>query len=310
MARINIKEIIMKKLCLTIALGLPIAAPLQAFASVNVFACEPEWASLSKEIGGDKVKVTTATSAFTDPHHIRARPSLIAAIRKSDLVFCSGSELEVGWLPILLEKAKASVQPTKTGYLMAANYVTALEVPKVLDRSHGDVHPGGNPHVHLNPHNILTIANELSNRLAQIDEYNSVYYQNNLTNFSIKWQESISGWEEKARALKNMPVVVHHKNWVYLNEWLSLDEVATLEPKPGIPPSASHLKNVLSLLKDKPAKAIIHAPYEDSKPSKWLSKKANITAIELPFTVGGNEQSQDLYSLFENIIDMLLKVNK
>lgn len=284
--------------------------PISAFANVNIFACEPEWESLAKEIGKDKVKVKTATSAFADPHHIRARPSLIAAMRQSDLVICSGSELEIGWLPILLEKAKTSVQPGQVGYLMASDYVNKLEVPTILDRSQGDVHPGGNPHVHLNPHNISKIADELANRLGAVDKANADYYKHNLVEFRAKWQEAVSKWEAKAKSLKNMRIVVHHKNWAYLIDWLGLQEVATLEPKPGIPPSASHLKNLLQVLKDKPAKAVIRAPYEDDKPSKWLADKAKITAVEPPYTVGGNKQAGDLYSLFDSTIDQLLEANK
>jgi len=300
----------MRKMRFIIAMGLLIAAPLQSFADVNIFACEPEWASLAKEIGKDKVTIKTATSAFTDPHHIRARPSLIAAMRSSDLVVCSGNDLEVGWLPILLEKAKYEVQRGQIGNLMAADYVKKLAVPKVLDRRHGDVHPGGNPHVHLNPHNILKVAKELTKRLKKIDEENSDYYQQNLASFSANWTDATNQWEKKAASLKNMPIVVHHKSWVYLNDWLGLDEVAALEPKPGIPPSASHLENLLNLLENKPAKAIIRAPYEDDRPSKWLSDKSNIVALELPFTVGGNNKVEDLYSLFDNTIDQLLGANK
>ncbi len=287
-----------------------IITPIKALADVNIFACEPEWEALAKEIGGEKVKVKTATSAFSDPHHIRARPSLIASVRQSDLVVCTGGELEIGWLPILLEKAKASVQAGEVGNLMASDYVNKLEVPEVLDRSHGDVHPGGNPHVHLNPYNIEKVAQELTLRLSKIDSDNSSYYQQNLGNFKIKWQEAVVQWEIKAKGLENMPIVVHHKNWVYLIDWLKLNQVATLEPKPGIPPSISHLEELLLTLKSKPAKAIIHAPYEDDKPSKWLSDKTGIVTLELPFTVGGDKSSDDLYRLFDSTINKLLEANK
>lgn len=300
----------MRVLHLIITLGLLIVAPLQASANVNIFACEPEWESLAKEIGKDNVKVKTATSALTDPHHIRARPSLIAAIRQSDLVICSGNELEIGWLPILLEKAKASVQPGEVGNLMAADYVKKLEVPTVLDRARGDVHPGGNPHVHLNPYNISKIADELTKRLVKIDGTNAASYEQNHKAFKEKWLSAIKGWESKSASLKNMPIVVHHKNWVYLIDWLGLKEIATLEPKPGIPPSASHLEKLLALLENKPAKAIIRAPYEDDSPSRWLSDKTDIDAVELPFTVGGNDKVKNLYGLFDSTINQLLEASK
>ena len=300
----------MNRLYSVIIAGLLIAAPLSAFADVKIFACEPEWESLAKEIGKDKVSIKTATSAFTDPHHIRSKPSLIAAIRRSDLVFCSGNSLEVGWLPILLEKAKESVQYGNVGYLMAGDHVKALEVPEVLDRSHGDVHPEGNPHVHLNPYNIAKIASELTKRLSDIDKENANFYQANLKSFSQKWDSSIKKWEAKAASLKGMPIVVHHKNWAYLIDWLGLKQVATLEPKPGIPPSASHLEKVITTLQETPAKAVIHAPYERHKPSNWLSEKASIPALKLAFTVGGNDKAVDLFSLYDDTISQLSEANK
>jgi zinc/manganese transport system substrate-binding protein len=297
----------MKKLKLIIIAGLLSVAPLNAFAGIKIFACEPEWESLAKEIGGDKVNIDTATSAFTDPHYIRARPSLIAAIRQSDMVFCTGGQLEIGWLPILLEKSKSSVQPGQVGHLMASDYVTKLEIPQELDRSHGDVHPGGNPHIHLNPHNLLKIADELTIRLKKIDKQNAKSYQDNFDDFKVKWLSAINKWEQKAKPLKGFPIVVHHKNWTYLIDWLGLNMVGTLEPKPGIPPSASYLNELLGKLKNKPVRAVVHAPYEDKKPARWLAEKIGVDALELPYTVGGNKNANDLYGMFDDTINKLLE---
>jgi zinc/manganese transport system substrate-binding protein len=293
-----------------ISLGLLIAAPSNALAKVNIFACEPEWESLSKEIGQEHVSIKTATNAFSDPHYIRARPSLIAAIRKSDLVICTGNELEVGWLPLLLEKAPAQVQPGNPGNIMAGDYVNALEVPTHLDRSDGDVHPSGNPHVQLNPHNLLIIAKEISKRLKHIDPDNHSIYETNYQSFSKQWKAAIKHWETKAAALRNMPVVVHHKNWSYLFDWLHIKEAATLEPKPGIPPSATHLQSIIKKLQTHPAKVMIHTPYESKKSAQWLAKKISIPVLELPSTIGASKDTNNLYDLFDKLIDSLLKVRK
>ena len=168
----------MKKFSLTLmVVGLLFAAST-AYAKVNVFACEPEWASLAKEIGGEHVKVFSATHGLQDPHHVRARPSLLAKMRKADLLICSGAELESGWLPILQQKAgQKNVQPDGFGYLEAAYYVPMLDLPKMLDRSMGDVHASGNPHVHLDPRNISIMAAELSKKLQRLDLFNSQFYQ-------------------------------------------------------------------------------------------------------------------------------------
>ena len=173
----------MKKYIITILAGVLFVIPSLANAAVNIFACEPEWAALAREIGGEKVEVFSATSAQQDPHHIRARPSLIAAMRKADLVICSGGGLEEGWLPILLQRAGEKLQKGGSGSLMATDYVKILEKPEVLDRSLGHLHAEGNPHLHLNPHNILSVASELNERLKIIDSANISTYQSSFNSF-------------------------------------------------------------------------------------------------------------------------------
>src|SRR5882672_4936270 len=159
------------------ASGLAIAA-LPAAAALNVFACEPEWGALAQELGGDKVSVYSATTALQDPHRIEARPSLIARIRSTDLLICSGSELEIGWIPLLLtQSGNPRVQLGAPGYFEASQYVIKLEVPKVIDRALGDLHPGGNPHIHTDPRNIARVALALEDRMAQIDSANAESYR-------------------------------------------------------------------------------------------------------------------------------------
>lgn len=285
--------------------GLLMAAPLSAQAEVNIFACEPEWAALAEEIGGDKVEAFAATHAKQNPHYIRARPSLIAKARHADLILCSGAGLEVGWLPILLQKASSQVQPGSVGYLMAAQYVPILEKPTVVDRSMGDVHPEGNPHVHLNPHNILLVANELTRRLESIDSPNAGFYRERLESFTSRWQKAIPRWEKEAANLEGVPIVVHHKSFSYLLDWLQLGKMSSLEPKPGIPPTTSHLEGLLQQLKAAPADVIIRTPYEPDDASVWLSEKTGTPAIVLPYTIDGDAQSGDLFALFDRSISLL-----
>jgi zinc/manganese transport system substrate-binding protein len=298
----------MKQLLGLFVVGLLYAAPLSAQAKLNIFACEPEWAALATEIGADKVETFAATHARQDPHHIRARPSLIAKARRADLIFCSGAGLEVGWLPILLRKAGADVQPGSAGYLMASAYVPILEKPAVVDRSMGDVHPDGNPHVQLNPHNVLLVAKELTKRLQSIDTSNTGFYSNQLEGFTSRWQQAITVWEKQASSLKGAPVVVHHKAFSYLLDWLELKQVASLEPKPGIPPTTSHLESLLQQLKAKPADVIIRTPYEPDDASEWLSEKTGTPALMLPYTISGDAESNDLYALFDRSIKLLKEV--
>lgn len=297
----------MKKLSLIIlGLGVLIASPSVAFAKVNIFACAPEWAALAQEIGGDKVDIYTASNANQDIHHMRAKPSLLAAMRKADLVVCSGASLEIGWLPILLNKAGSNqVQEGSIGSIMASDYVPLLDVMQSFDRSMGHVHPEGNPHVHLDPNNILIISKVITERLSEVDTANSNTYKANQNSFESNWKKMIAQWEAQAQSLKGTNVVVYHKSWTYLLNWLGIETVASLEPKPGIPPNASHLEKVLKDIQGKDIKGILVTPFENEKGAKWLSEKSGIPIIKLPFTVGGNSQAKDLKSLFDDTIQRL-----
>lgn len=283
-----------------VVLGLLWLFPALAEAKIKIFACEPEWAALAQEIGGDKVAIFTATSAKQDPHHMRAKPSLIAAMRHADLVICSGAELEEGWLPILLQKAGKKHPP-----LMAAEIVPVLEKPTKLDRAEGDIHPGGNPHVHLNPHNITQVAKGVLDRLLLADTVNAAYYQSQYDHFLQRWQEAMIRWEKQAIRLKGVSVLVHHKSFTYLLEWLGITELGTLEPKPGIPPSVGYLESLLQRLEVHSAQMIIRAPHESGEASLWLAEKTGIPAVVLPYTIGGDSESHDLFRLFDRTISLL-----
>jgi zinc/manganese transport system substrate-binding protein len=286
-------------------LVLVLAHPVQA--AFNVFACEPEWGALAKELGGDDVKVYVATTAMQDPHHIEARPSLIAKMRQADLVVCTGAELEVGWLPVLLsESGNGRVQPGQLGNFEAARHVTLLERPVRLDRSEGDVHASGNPHIQTDPRNVAKVAAALARTLAQLDAANAAEYQRREQAFQIRWANAIKGWEARAAPLKGVAVAVQHKGFPYLQNWLGLNEVTVLEPKPGIEPSASHLAQVLNGLKTRPARMVLRAAYMPDRASKWLAQRAGIPAVELPYTVGGSREAGDLFGLFDDTVNRLL----
>ncbi|GLR26455.1 metal ABC transporter substrate-binding protein [Limnobacter litoralis] len=282
-----------------------------AHAALNVFACEPEWAALSQELAGDKASVFSATNALQDVHHIEAKPSLVAHLRRADLLVCTGSELEIGWLPVVLRQSgNQKTQPGKPGYFEAAQFVKKLEVPTRLDRADGDVHPGGNPHIQTDPRNIALVADALTEQLKQVDAANAAYYQQRHDAFKAKWSAAIAKWEKEAAPLRGVPIVVQHKGFPYLENWLGMTEVASLEPKPGVEPTAAHLQDVLNQIQKQPVKMVIRAAYQSDRPSKWLSDHAHIPAVELPFTVGGTPASGDLYSFFDDTIARLLAALK
>ena len=298
--------------CFKLMFGLlAVLGSLSAHAALEIFACEPEWAALSKELGGDKISVYAATTAKQDPHRIEARPSLIARTRAADLLVCSGSELEVGWLPVLLQTSgNEKVQVGKPGYFMASDFVRKLELPTAVDRAHGDVHPYGNPHIQLDPRNIARVAKPLSERLAQLDPSSAAYYQSRYKDFESRWAKAIAEWEQRAAPLKGLRLVPYHKDSVYLIDWLGMVEVMNIEPKPGIPPSAGHLTDLLSKLQQQPADVIVYSAYQDPKAAEWLGERTKLPVVMLPYTVGGTPEAKDLYSLFDDSINRLLKAKK
>jgi zinc/manganese transport system substrate-binding protein len=280
---------------------------LPAHAALHVFACEPEWGALAQELGGSLVDVAVATNALQDPHQIQAKPSLIARTRNADLVVCTGAELEIGWLPVLLQQsANAKVQQGQPGNFAAADYVKKLEVPGQLDRAQGDVHAAGNPHIQTDPRNIALVATALGARLKQLDPAHADEYDKAQASFAQRWQQATLRWTTQAAPLKGTPVVSQHKAFVYLYDWLGLKEVAVLEPKPGVEPTATHLQEVLATLKATPAKMVLYSAYQDPRPSEWLAKNAGIAVVKVPFTVGGSDAAKDLFGLFDDTIARLL----
>ncbi|MBR2273695.1 MAG: zinc ABC transporter substrate-binding protein [Alphaproteobacteria bacterium] len=275
--------------------------------ALNVFTCEPEWKSLTEEITKNTADVYSATNASQDVHYIQAKPSLMAKIRKADMVVCTGADLEIGWLPLILRKAgSAKVQEGGANLIYASQYVTTIEKPTRIDRADGDVHPNGNPHLHLNPYNILKVGKIIVDKLADIDSENANFYAQNYDNFAAKMRAKIKDWENQARELNGVNIITNHKNMSYLFDWLNIKTIGTLEPKPGIPATSKHLGELKTLTEKNKIAFIAYAPFESSKPAKWLSQESGIKAVVLPYTIGGNKQVNDLFDLFAVSIDLML----
>ncbi|MDK9702973.1 MAG: zinc ABC transporter substrate-binding protein [Sulfuritalea sp.] len=282
---------------------------LPAQAALNVLATVPEWAALAQEIGGDKLKATSATTALQDPHRIDARPSLIARARNADLLIATGAELEVGWLPVVQrESGNARIQTGQAGYFEAAAHARMLEIPAKLDRADGDVHANGNPHINTDPRVYLKVGEALAARLAQLDAANAAVYRAGYAAFAARWQANLARWEKQGAALRGQPVVVQHKSFSYLLDWLDLREVATLEPKPGVEASAAHLSRVLEQVSGQKPRWVIRAVWESSRATDWFAANNGTPAVVLPFTVGGNNAAKDLTSLFDDTLARLLVV--
>lgn len=271
-----------------------------SMAKLNIFTCEPEWASLAREIGADRVNISTAISADQDPHKVQARPSLISAVRNADLVFCSGAELEVGWLPVLLSRSANPRMQKASGVLYAANLVPLLEKPTTLDRSHGDIHAAGNPHMHLDPRRIITVAEQLSARLAELDAEGAAFYRDNLSDFLNRWNAAIKDWESRATGLRGTKVVVHHRSFSYLLDWLGMTAVAEMEPKPGLPPTPGHLGEILTQVEQHDVKMVLYTSFNGAQGARWLAERSGACAVLLPYS-----HEESLFILFEELVNTL-----
>lgn len=258
------------------------AAP--ARAELKVVATLPDLAALAKAVGGDKVEVTALALPTQDPHFVDAKPNLALALNRADLLIAIGLGLEIGWLPTLQIGARnARIQTGNTGYLDASQFVRLLEVPAVpVDRSQGDVHPGGNPHYLYDPRQALAVAKGIAARMQQLDPKNSATYQANLATFTTELEKARTGWEQRLTGLRGAPVIAYHRTTAYLADWLGFTPIAFLEPKPGIPPNPSHVAQVLALGKAKKARLVLREDYYPEGTARLVASKIPAPVIVLP----------------------------
>jgi zinc/manganese transport system substrate-binding protein len=286
-------------------------ASLPAQAAVKVLATTADWAALTTELGGDQVDVYRATTALQDVHTVEAKPSLVARARTADLLVANGAELEAGWLPVLLqESGNRRIQRGAPGYFEAASAVRLVDVPVKLDRALGDIHAQGNPHLQLDPRNVAAVAKSLTARLATIDAPNAAHYQSRGEDFQRRWATAMQRWNAQAAELKGTPVVVIHRDQRYLALWLGLDELAAIEPKPGVPPSAGYLAGLVTRLGATPPRMILRNAYNDPKAADWLASRIQAPVVTLPFSVGGTPEAKDLFGLFDDTLARLLAATR
>ncbi len=258
------------------------AAP--AHADLKVVATLPDLAALAKAVGGDKAEVTALALPTQDPHFVDAKPNLALALNRADLLIVAGLDLEIGWLPTLQLGARNNrIQTGNAGYLDASRSVSLLEVPTTpVDRSQGDVHPGGNPHYLYDPRQALKVAIAIEARMSQLDAKNAATYKANLAKFTQELQAAQAGWEQRLAGLKDMPVIAYHRTTAYLQDWLGFKTLAFLEPKPGIPPNPSHVAQVLAQGKASKVKLVLKEDYYPDNIAKLVASKIPAALVILP----------------------------
>ncbi len=273
-------------------------------AKINVVATLPWIADIAKQIGKDNIAVTTLVKASQDPHYVEAKPSLIIAARKTDILMYNGLDLEIGYLPVIIESSKnPNIQPGKIGNLDCSRFITPIEKPSSVDRSMGDVHPLGNPHYHFSPSNILKVAQGITETLVTIDPSNESYYRKNYQDFYSKWQEKMKQW--KGANLAGKKFVAYHTVFSYLAKEFNFQIVGCIEAKPGIPPSSGDIQKIIDTInKTKPA-AILANVYSPKKPVDFVAEKTGLKVILVPHDVGSLPGTDDWFSFMDKVISLL-----
>ncbi|GLS90353.1 zinc ABC transporter substrate-binding protein [Psychromonas marina] len=272
--------------------------------ALNIFVCEPEWEALLTS-HAPNATIYSATTAKQDPHYVQARPSLIAKMRQADMAMCSGAELEVGWLPMLQARSSnRAVQDGAQSMIYASDFIGMLDTHDHVDRSMGDIHAAGNPHVQFAANQMISLSHVITERLQNIDPDNAPLYQENGTQFRTHWQQKMNEWSEKAAPLRGKQVVGYHETYRYLYDWLGMKQVADLEPKPGVSPTTSHLQS-LTKLDANTFDVIVYSTHQNQRPANWLHEFTDKPIIQLPLTVS---KGQSLDEMVDQVIDELLDV--
>lgn len=274
--------------------------PLTLFAHMNIAVSYPYIGAITKSIGGEHIKTVVLAKGNWDPHFVVPRPSLISKVRNADALIMNGAQLEIGWLPALLRRAaNPKTNVGSESFLNLSNHVELINKPTTVDRAGGDIHPDGNPHFHLDPQNIIVLAKTIEKFLISIDSEHADIYQTNYENFSASWEKKMKVWREKMAPKKGMKVIQFHNNLAYFNKAYGLENIGTIEPLPGIPPSSRHIIKTIKLIKDKKPCCILHDVYHSTKTAEFIRDKTGIKIILMPHDIGALETIDDLTSLFD-----------
>ena len=301
----------MKRIFISILLFLSVGSFLYAESSkIKVLTTTEDLKSIAEYIGGDRVTVNSLARGYQDPHYLEAKPSFMMKAKNADLFIRIGLELEIGYEELIIDGSRnQKIRIGQPGHLDASEGVILLEVPTTtkVDRSMGDVHPMGNPHYWLDPENVKIVARNIADRLSELSPDNSRYFQGNLAAFDKKMDEKMVEWNEKMTPFKNSKIAIYHRSWPYFADRFGLVVACELEPKPGIPPSPGHLKEVIDIMKRDKIKVILMEVFYDEKPAQFVAGQTGAKVIVVPNSVGGSKEAKDYFSLMDRIIDKLVE---
>jgi zinc/manganese transport system substrate-binding protein len=276
--------------------------PLSLFAHLNIVVSYPYIGALTKTIGGDHIESIVLAKGNWDPHFIIPRPSLIAKVRSADAMIMNGGQLEIGWLPPLLNRAgNPKIDPSAKTFLNLSHHMELINKPNKVDRADGDIHPDGNPHFHLSPQNILLLAGVIKDFLISIDGEHKAIYEKNHSEFLSMWNQKMKIWSEKMADKRGLSVIQFHDNLAYFNNTYGLKNIGTIEPLPGIAPSSKHTIEMIELIKNENPCCILHDVYHPTKTAEFISQKTGIKIVMMPHDIESLESINDLGSLFDHL---------
>ncbi len=282
-------------------LSAPAAEPLKVVTSIETFA------DLARRVGGAEVAVESLSHGYQDPHFVEAKPNLMVVLNRADLLVRVGLDLEVGWLPVLVQGSRNDrIQPGQPGDLDLSTVIEVLDVPQVkVTRAMGDIHPGGNPHYWLPPVNAVRLAKGLADRLAQLRPAAAATFQANFQAFLAELKGRAPAWEAKARPLAGRKVVTYHRSWVYLSRWLKLEEVGYVENKPGVPPSPDHLAELITLMRTQEVKVVLVESFYNRSVAETVAEKAGARVLAMPSDVGARPEVKTYFDLVDAVLAQL-----
>ncbi len=277
-----------------------------SFAKTRVVTTYPYIASIAEHITKELADVEPLAKGDWDPHFVIPKPSFIAQLRKADLLIINGADLEIGWLPPVIKQANNHrIQPGSAGFLELSKQVKLIDIPIEVSRAYGDVHPEGNPHFHLDPANIPVISESITTKLCEIDASHCGMYQKNNSEFMRKWQERTAEWNEKLKTLKGIKVLEYHRLYDYFLNRFNIQVAGTLEPIPGIPPSAKHIDEMVNVVKNAGVRFVLQDVYHPQKTAAYISEKTKIKMLIIPHDVRAVKEANDIFTLFDEIVRRL-----
>ena len=288
------------------ALVAPEAASSPPVRRILVVATTPDLAALVTEIGGDAVEVKALAKPTEDPHFVDAKPSHIVTLNRADVLIEGGAELELGWLPALLESARnEKIAAGAPGRISASQGVRLLEVPTSFDRSHGDVHALGNPHYLLDPVNVKLIVAQIAAHLSQVEPGSAALFKANLATFNATLDRKLVEWQKTLAPYRGAKIVTYHKDFVYLAQRFQLEVVENLEPKPGIAPSAAHLVKVVNTMKAERARVILVQPFQSRKTAETVARQTDAVVLDVAQQPGAVKGTTTYFDLMDSIVRTL-----